>query len=147
MNKSAMRYLGWCFALLVLTSLLGCRFSNSHSKCDERRAQALARSVFDESEFTGNRYLRLVTGVPLAYGHAVVIDTDAPSTLEWIVPSSGYLVRLHEFPDRHEPHKMLRNIVCFLFLDKRTTNLLAETNICLEVSISGSVSNLEWCAF
>jgi len=136
------------FSLILLVSLLGCSCSQSESESSRHRAQLLARCVFYNMEFTGNRYLRLITDEPLSERDTVHVETDASLKFKWRVPSSGYLVRLHEFPNRHEPRRRLHNIVYFVFPDKTITNLVSEVNTSsIDVIISGPKSNVEWVTF
>ena len=115
-------------------------------------AVRVARERLWNTEYTINRYFRLVDTNCLTPGCVVRVEGKDFQPISWPVLQPGYIALLDEEPNRHDPNRRLLRLVVFISSDSDHVQFVTNTNaiteeISLQMSNGTVTTNLSWAQF
>ena len=116
------------------------------------KAVRISRERLWNTEYTINRFFRLVDTNCLTPSYVVRVEGKDFQTITWPVPEPGYIALLDEEPNRHDPNKRLLRLVAFISRDYDRVQFVTNTNaimedISLQMSDGTVTTNLSWAQF
>ena len=126
--------------------------SNEIGFYSQPEAVRVARERLLKTEYTINRFFRLVDTICLTPGCVVRVEGKEFQPLTWPVLEPGYIALLDEEPNRHDPNRRLLRLVAFISRDSDRVQFVTNTNaimedISLQMSNGTVTTNLSWAQF
>lgn len=141
-----------CPRMLLVCGLLCLFCSCFRHSGTEPEAAGFARERLWGTEYTINKFYRLVEPSCLTSGCVVTLEDEELRWISWTVPETGYIAMLHEEPNRHEPEKRLLRLVAFMPRDRDGIRFVSKTNaiaevISIQMETGILVTNISWSQF